>query len=151
MYIALLILLIGAIIAYLYKKNTLPDPSIRVNSWASGKSYILNPDDTNNLVKITPNADTVTSDDSVAESKRLAWLTPYFYYPQWTLPEIMRDLKKWYGFSCYIFEKGVDTTSHCDDCTWKISRKSELSTVLQRLEKQDRHFRLEGTMVIVSK
>lgn len=74
----------------------------------------------------------------------LAWKNGYFYFNKSTLPEIMRQLSRWYDVDIR-YEGTIPDRIFGGE----ISRSSNASEVLKILELSKVHFRIEGKYIIV--
>lgn len=73
-----------------------------------------------------------------------AWKSGYFEYANTPLPEILKDLSKWYNFNFEIHPKYKNKT-----LTGKIARKQPFNEVLAILEFSGIKYRKEGSNLIL--
>jgi hypothetical protein len=92
--------------------------------------------------------DDLTGVSSVSEiqnpTTQYAWKSGYFEYANTPLPEILKDLSKWYNFTFEIHPKYKNKT-----LTGKIARKQPFNEVLAILEFSGIKYRKEGSNLIL--
>jgi transmembrane sensor len=82
--------------------------------------------------------------NNVDTSQVMAWKNGLFNFEGATLPEVMKQLERWYDIEV-AYEKGVPDIVFGGEMTKNIS----LAGLLLVLEKSDIHFRLEGRKLVV--
>lgn len=129
-------------------KTTLVEGSISVNvDGNKKKEVLLRPGQQSRLVTGGPAA-SVSSQFDVQEVNAgsvIAWKDGYFQFDHVGLPELMRQLSRWYGMQVVY---NVPVKEY--EFVGQIERSSRLSKVLRILEMGDVHFRIEGKKIIVT-
>jgi transmembrane sensor len=75
----------------------------------------------------------------------VAWKEGYFRFDNVGLPELMRQLSRWYDMEVVYEGKSKEY-----EFVGQIERNTRLSKVLQILELGDVHFRIENKKIIVT-
>ncbi|SFG90999.1 FecR family protein [Pedobacter insulae] len=92
--------------------------------------------------------DDLTGLSSISEMQnpttQYAWKSGYFEYANTPLPEILKDLSRWYNFNFEIHQKYRNKT-----LTGKIARKQPFNEVLAILEFSGIKYRKEGSNLIL--
>ena len=119
-------------------KTTLLEGRVKIGNAASQQSAILKPGQQAQVeegVRVANNVDT---------SQVMAWKNGLFNFEGATLPEVMKQLERWYDIEV-VYEKGVPDIVFGGEMTRNVS----LAGLLLILEKSDIHFRLEGRKLVV--
>jgi transmembrane sensor len=128
-------------------KTTLVEGSIKVNMVGnSGKEILLRPGQQAQFVAVGDK--TLSGDFNVKEidaGSVIAWKDGYFRFDHVGLPELMRQLSRWYDMEVVY---NVPVGEH--EFVGEIERSSKLSKVLKILEMGDVHFKIEGKKIIVT-
>lgn len=127
-------------------KTTLVEGSIKVNmNDKKENDILLRPGQQSQFVtnseRVIPETFQVTNVDA---NSVIAWKDGYFRFDHVGLPELMRQLSRWYDMEV-IYR--VPVGDH--EFVGQIERSSKLSKVLKILEMGDVHFRIEGKKIIV--
>lgn len=77
--------------------------------------------------------------------KETAWINGFFQFDQTDLPTLMRQLKRWYAI-----DPVYASTDTARKFGGRIDRRQRLSALLQLLEDNDIHFKIEGKKLIVN-
>jgi len=123
-------------------KTTLLEGKVKVRSSASSSQTILLPGEQAKANRQTQKLDKTKEVDVDAE---VAWRYGYFQLQGADLPTFMRQLERWYDVQTIYEGKTPQHTF-----LGKIPRKMNLSQVLDLLQAQEIHFRIEGKKIIVS-
>jgi|GEM_PF-2167541 len=75
----------------------------------------------------------------VDTTDRMAWLSPYFNFNNKTIPQVMRQVARWYGIKNIIYQRGVDTVSKGLLGGGHVGKEIALGQLLKRLESES-HF-----------
>lgn len=95
---------------------------------------------------------TLTGDDDnfqihlVDTSDAIAWKDGYFHFDQASLPDVLRQLTRWYDVTLEVRGTMPEHVYHGD-----LNRDSPLSGILKNLNKENVHLTLEGRKLIVSR
>ena len=122
-------------------KTTLLEGKVKVRS-SSGSQTILLPGEQARINRQTQKLDKTREVDVDAE---IAWRFGYFQFQGADLPTFMRQLERWYDVQT-VYEGQVPQHKFLG----KIPRKMNLSQVLELLQAQEIHFRIDGKKIIVS-
>jgi transmembrane sensor len=123
--------------------TTLLEGKVKVTATQPGIStvppVILTPGEQAQLtttLQVIPHIDT---------DKVMAWKNGFFNFEDEHLPEVMRQLQRWYAIDV-VYEKGIPDITFVG----KISKSTKLTDVLTILEKANVHFRLEedGKLIV---
>jgi ferric-dicitrate binding protein FerR (iron transport regulator) len=112
-------------------RTTLIEGSVRVVS-------------SNQTVTIRPGEQTIVSSGSIKVAQAnlqdvMAWKNGFFSFRHSTIPEMMRQLSRWYDV-----EVGYEGVVTGQEFTGKIDRNLSLAEVLKILEQTRVHFKMEG-------
>jgi ferric-dicitrate binding protein FerR (iron transport regulator) len=77
--------------------------------------------------------------------KETAWINGFFQFDQTDLPTLMRQLKRWYAI-----DPVYAPTDTARKFGGRIDRRQRLSSLLELLEDNDIHFKIEGKKLIVN-
>lgn len=124
------------IMAYSEEKNvktTLLEGAVQLNS--KGLTALLKPGE-QGLLSEKNNAFQIASVDVTAVT---AWKEGYFVFDKANLPELMRQIARWYDLTI-VYEGGI--ADH--EFVGRIKRSSSLSKVLKVMENGGLNFKLEG-------
>ena len=123
--------------------TTLIEGAVKVSVDGSNRSAILKPgqqasiqDGSNNLAVL----------NDVDTDKIIAWKNGYFNFGKATLPEVMRQLERWYDIET-VYEKGIPDIRFVG----KMTRNITLNELFQILDSTGVSFRIEGKKLIVTK
>ena len=130
-------------------KTTLVEGSIKVHVAGNvRKGILLRPGQQSQLVAAgNENTSAAAAFDvkTVNAGAVVAWKNGYFRFDNVGLPELMRQLSRWYDVEVVY---GSTVREH--EFVGQIERTAPLSKVLQILEMGDVHFRVEGRKIIVT-
>jgi transmembrane sensor len=119
-------------------RTTLLEGAVQLKSKSA--SVILKPGQQGLLSEDARNIEIKNADlDAV-----MAWMNGYFVFDQANLPELMRQISRWYNLDV-VYEGTIGE----HEFVGKIKRSSSLSTVLKVLENGGLNFKLEGRTLIV--
>lgn len=121
-------------------KATLLEGSIKLTT--GHKETILKP---GQQARVKTNNISVQS--GVDLDKEVAWKNGYFQFSDDQLPTVMQQLARWYGVTV-SYSPGFKVPD--DTFNGRIPRSSDLMDVLNVLEKNQVHFKIEGKKIIVS-
>jgi ferric-dicitrate binding protein FerR (iron transport regulator) len=121
-------------------KATLLEGSIRLTT--GNKATTLKP---GQQARVRTNNISVQSD--VDLDKEVAWKNGYFQFKDDQLQTVVQQLARWYGVTV-IYSPGFKVPD--DTFNGRIPRSSDLTDVLNVLEKNQVHFKVEGKKIIVS-
>lgn len=123
-------------------KTTLQEGKVKVRSNANNTAIILQPGQQARL-------DTETQElkklNEVDVDEEIAWHYGYFQFGRADLKTVLRQLVRWYDVD--VEYRGSIPN---EEFGGKISRSNSLLQVLETLESNDVHFKLEGRRIIVS-
>jgi transmembrane sensor len=123
-------------------KTTLLVGKVKVRSTSNKAETILQPGQEAKLDKETKQLNKL---DDIDVDEAVAWHYGYFQFNNADLETVMRQLVRWYDVEI-VYQGAIPQREF-----WgKISRKNTLSQVLETLEKNNVHFKLEGKRIIVS-
>jgi len=123
-------------------KTTLIDGSVKVS--AKDRQVVLKPGQQSRL-NIDSAGQSMTVIENANVEEAIAWKNGYFRFNNKKIPEIMRQLSRWYDVD--IIYKGNITN---EGLNGKISRYKNISQILQMLESTGLvHFELHGKEVTV--
>lgn len=129
-------------------KTTLVEGSIKVHLAGNvRKGILLRPGQQSQLVAGTGNTLAASGFDvkTVNAGAVIAWKNGFFRFDNVGLPELMRQLSRWYDMEVVY---GSSVKEH--EFVGQIERTAKLSKVLKILEMGDVHFRVEGKKIIVT-
>lgn len=81
---------------------------------------------------------------NVDVEKVMAWKNGFFNFQDVPLPEVMKQLERWYDIEV-VYEKGIPNIKFGG----KVSNDVSLSGLLRSLQESELHFRMEGRKLIV--
>lgn len=126
-------------------KTTLLEGKVRVRSAATNAQIVLEPGE-QAILRQTQNDKTVmdkTKDVDVEEE--VAWRFGYFQFVNADLKTVMRQLERWYDVEV-VYQGNVSNEL---ELIGKMPRSMHLSKVLDVLQTQQVHFKIEGHKIIV--
>nr|WP_240966322.1 FecR family protein [Pseudoflavitalea sp. G-6-1-2] len=123
--------------------TTLIEGAVKVSVDAGSRSAILKPGQQASIQQGTNNLAVVNDVDT---DKIIAWKNGYFNFGKATLPEVMRQLERWYDIET-VYEKGIPETKFVG----KLTRNITLNELFQILDSTGVNFRIEGRKLIVTK
>lgn len=126
-------------------KTTLLEGKLRVRSTATNTQIVLEPGE-QAILRQTQNDKTVmdkTKDVDVEEE--VAWRFGYFQFVNADLKTVMRQLERWYDVDV-VYQGNVSNEL---ELIGKMPRSMHLSKVLDVLQTQQVHFKIEGHKIIV--
>jgi len=123
-------------------KTTLLEGKVRVHT-AGGKEVVLNPGEQSSLAR--SQGDKITVNKEVDVDAEVAWRFGYFQFVNADLKTVMHQLERWYDVQ--VVYQG--TVSNDLELIGKIPRSMDLSKVLDVLQTQQVHFKLEGKKIVV--
>jgi transmembrane sensor len=118
--------------------TTLVEGSVRVQSTA-GVTVELKP---RQQAQTSATANNITDDIDTEEVT--AWTTGWFNFNRAGIPEIMRQVSRWYNVDV-VYEGKISSKSF----SGIVSRSNNVSEVLKIMEKAGVHFRIEGRTITV--
>jgi ferric-dicitrate binding protein FerR (iron transport regulator) len=108
---------------------------------AAATSVILHP---GQLATIARGTDKIAVSAADVD-KETAWINGFFQFDQTDLPTLMRQLKRWYAI-----DPVYAPTDTARKFGGRIDRRQRLSALLELLEDNDIHFKIEGKKLIVN-
>lgn len=123
--------------------TTLIEGTVRVSVEAGSRSAVLKP---GQQASIQQGSNDLAVVNDVDTDKIIAWKNGYFNFGKATLPEVMRQLERWYDIET-VYEKGIPETKFVG----KLTRNITLNELFQILDSTGVNFRIEGRKLIVTK
>jgi transmembrane sensor len=125
-------------------KTTLLEGKVRVRS-ADNTQLILAPGEQATLRRSNDDKAVLSKTKDVEVEEEVAWRFGYFQFVNADLKTVMRQLERWYDVQV-VYQGKV---SNDLELIGKIPRSMNLSKVLDVLQTQQVHFKLEGRKVVV--
>ncbi|OQP59115.1 hypothetical protein A3860_38770 [Niastella vici] len=123
-------------------KTTLLEGKVKVHSSTNNTETTLQPGQQATWNK---QSQQINKLDDVDVDEAVAWHYGYFQFNDADLETVLRQLVRWYDVEV-VYQGNIPQREF-----WgKISRKNTLSQVLETLEKNNVHFKLEGKRIVVA-
>lgn len=127
-------------------RTTLLEGSIKLVAKGNDKGVLLKPGQQAEFMKDTQvKSKTIFDIKKVDTRSVVAWKEGYFRFDNVGLPELMRQLSRWYDMEVVYEGRAKEY-----EFVGQIERNTKLSKVLQILELGDVHFRIENKKIIVT-
>jgi transmembrane sensor len=127
-------------------KTTLLEGSIKLEAKGNNQGVLLKPGQQAEFLQGADRKSTSVFDVKNVDSQSVvAWKEGYFRFDNVGLPELMRQLSRWYDMEVVYEGKSKEY-----EFVGQIERNTRLSKVLQILELGDVHFRIENKKIIVT-
>jgi transmembrane sensor len=127
-------------------KTTLLEGSIKLEAKGNERGVLLKPGQQAEFVEGAEKRSAGIFDVKNVDTEHvIAWKEGYFRFDNIGLPELMRQLSRWYDMEVVYEGKSKEY-----EFVGQIERNTKLSKVLQILELGDVHFRIENKKIIVT-
>jgi len=83
---------------------------------------------------VDPHTESMRILSDVDTADRMAWRSPYFDFNDKTIPQVMRQVARWYGIKDIFYQRGIDTVSKGLLGGGHVGKDLPLSQLLKRLE-----------------
>ena len=123
-----------------FVKTTLLEGSVKIIK--AGESLVIAP---GSQAVVRNNSDVISFNKNVDVEQVMAWKNGYFHFDNITIPEIMRQISRWYNVEV-IYDGSVPKGHYVG----RPSRNLNLSQLLKVIEYSGVELNIEGNKVIVS-